>query len=124
MQGAFSEAAEFARVHPLFGAHVLVLSLTSALGQLFIFHTIARHGAVTFTLIMTVRQAAAVLLSALVYSHPIPILGAAGVALVFVALLLRAWPARKGRGGTGTGKGGRGVTGERGGLVSSKGRGR
>ena len=90
-QGAFADAFHFASHHPLFVAHVLVLSATSAVGQLFIFHTIAEFGAVTFTIIMTVRQGLAILLSCIVYQHPVSPVGAIGIIVVFVAIFVRVY---------------------------------
>lgn len=40
----------------------VVLSISSAVGQLFIFFTIEKFGAVVFTIMMTVRQVCVVLL--------------------------------------------------------------
>jgi adenosine 3'-phospho 5'-phosphosulfate transporter B2 len=90
-QGAFGVAYTFASRHPLFVVHVIVLSATSAIGQLFIFHTIAEFGAVTFTIIMTVRQGLAILLSCIVYQHPVSPVGAIGIGVVFVAIFARVF---------------------------------
>jgi len=90
-QGAFTYAAAFAARHPLFIAHVLVLSTTSAVGQLFIFYTIAQFGPVTFTIIMTVRQGLAILLSCIVYHHSVTIVGIIGVIVVFAAIFARVY---------------------------------
>jgi len=90
-QGAFTAAAAFAARHPLFIAHVLVLSTMSAVGQLFIFKTIATFGAVTFTIIMTVRQGLAILLSCIVYHHTVTLIGILGVIVVFVAIFARIY---------------------------------
>lgn len=70
-QGGFFEASAFMFKHYDFAFHTVVLSLCSALGQLFIFFTISQFGAVVFTIIMTLRQAFAILLSCIIYSHPI-----------------------------------------------------
>ncbi|XP_072933621.1 adenosine 3'-phospho 5'-phosphosulfate transporter 1 [Epargyreus clarus] len=75
--------------HPVFLADCLVLSASSALGQLLIYRTIARFGAVVFTIIMTLRQAVSILVSCAVYGHAVSPRGALGVALVFAAVLLR-----------------------------------
>jgi solute carrier family 35 (adenosine 3'-phospho 5'-phosphosulfate transporter), member B2 len=37
----------------MFFWHSILLSITSATGQIFIFHTISRYGALVFTIIMT-----------------------------------------------------------------------
>jgi len=90
-QGAFTEAVAFAARHPLFVAHVLVLSTTSAVGQLFIFYTIAQFGPVTFTIIMIVRQGLAILLSCIVYHHSVTIVGIAGIIVLFTAIFARIY---------------------------------
>lgn len=90
-QGAFYQAADFSSRHPLFMAHVLALSVTSAIGQLFIFYTISQFGAVTFTIIMTVRQGLAILLSCIVYHHPVSAVGMAGISLLFAAIFARIY---------------------------------
>ncbi|XP_038616867.1 adenosine 3'-phospho 5'-phosphosulfate transporter 1 isoform X2 [Tachyglossus aculeatus] len=90
-QGALLEAARFMGRHGDFAAHALLLSACSACGQLFIFYTIAQFGAAVFTIIMTLRQALAILLSCLLYGHAVTVLGGLGVAMVFAALLLRVY---------------------------------
>lgn len=77
--------------HPVFAADCLVLSASSALGQLLIYRTIARFGAVVFTIIMTLRQAVSILLSCLVYQHSISVSGGLGVIMVFFAIFLRVY---------------------------------
>lgn len=56
VQGGFAESVAFAVRYPKFAVDCVVLSASSAVGQMFIFFTIARFGAVGFTIIMTVRQ--------------------------------------------------------------------
>lgn len=90
-QGAFQEAVNFMLRYPEFGLHTLLLSSSSVVGQLFIYYTISEFGPVTFTIIMTVRMGLAILLSCIVYNHPIALSGAAGICLVFAAVILRAY---------------------------------
>jgi len=90
-QGAFTYAAAFAARHTIFIAHVLVLSVMSAVGQLFIYYTIAQFGPVTFTIIMTVRQGLAILLSCVVYNHTVTVVGILGVVVVFAAIFARVY---------------------------------
>jgi len=90
-QGAFTAAAAFAARHPLFIAHVLVLSVTSAVGQLFIFYTISKFGPVTFTIIMTVRQGLAIMLSCIVYHHTVTVVGIFGIVVLFAAIFSRIY---------------------------------
>ncbi|XP_006926896.1 adenosine 3'-phospho 5'-phosphosulfate transporter 1 [Pteropus alecto] len=90
-QGALLEGTRFMGRHSEFAAHALLLSVCSACGQLFIFYTIGQFGAAVFTIIMTLRQAFAILLSCLLYGHTITVVGGLGVAVVFAALLLRVY---------------------------------
>uniref|UniRef100_A0A182RB87 Adenosine 3'-phospho 5'-phosphosulfate transporter 1 n=1 Tax=Anopheles funestus TaxID=62324 RepID=A0A182RB87_ANOFN len=91
MQGGFYSSLVFAVDHPKFVIDCIVLSISSAIGQLFIFYTIATFGAVVFTIIMTLRQAIAILLSCLIYQHRISFLGIIGVLIVFLAIFLRVY---------------------------------
>lgn len=91
MQGGFSSSLQFAVEHPKFILDCVVLSISSAIGQLFIFYTIATFGAVVFTIIMTLRQAIAILLSCLIYKHNISFFGVLGVFIVFLAIFLRVY---------------------------------
>lgn len=90
-QGALLEGIRFMGRHSEFAAHTLLLSICSACGQLFIFYTIGQFGAAVFTIIMTLRQAFAILLSCLLYGHTVTVVGGLGVAVVFAALFLRVY---------------------------------
>ncbi|XP_064412648.1 adenosine 3'-phospho 5'-phosphosulfate transporter 1 [Latimeria chalumnae] len=90
-QGAFLESAKFMARHSDFAFHAMLLSVCSACGQLFIFYTINQFGAAVFTIIMTLRQACAILLSCLIYGHTITMVGGVGVVVVFMALFLRVY---------------------------------
>mgnify|MGYP001545708930 CR=1 FL=1 len=88
-QGGFIDSVAFMGRHPEFIQHALILGACSALGQLFIYYTISQFGAVTFTIIMTVRQGFSFLASCIIYRHPVTLLGLAGIGIVFVAMFLR-----------------------------------
>jgi len=90
-QGGFVEAVSFMIRHPLFISHVVLMSLTSAVGQLFIYFTIAEFGAVTFTIIMTVRQGFAIMLSCVIYHHSVGFSGLIGVLICFMAIFIRTY---------------------------------
>ena len=96
-QGGFIESVSFMLRYPEFVWHSIVLSICSATGQLFIFYTIAQFGAVTFIIIMTIRQAFAILLSCLIYSHPITMIGLVGILVVFAALFVRTYASQRKR---------------------------
>ncbi|XP_048735431.2 adenosine 3'-phospho 5'-phosphosulfate transporter 1-like [Ostrea edulis] len=90
-QGGFFDSLAFMTKHPDFISHAIVLSFCSAGGQLFIFYTIAKFGPVTFTIIMTIRQGLAILLSCIIYGHPVTMIGILGILSVFLALFLRIY---------------------------------
>ncbi|XP_028295474.1 adenosine 3'-phospho 5'-phosphosulfate transporter 1 [Gouania willdenowi] len=90
-QGAFFESLAFMTRHSEFALHAVLLSVCSACGQLFIFYTINQFGAAVFTIIMTLRQAIAILLSCFLYGHTVTVVGGFGVAVVFLALFLRVY---------------------------------
>jgi len=92
-QGTFVESTAFILEHHDFAFDCVLLSICSAVGQLFIYYTIEKFGAVVFVIIMTIRQALAVLLSCIFYHHPISAVGIIGVLLVFFSLLLRTYSA-------------------------------
>ncbi|CAK9302094.1 unnamed protein product [Gordionus sp. m RMFG-2023] len=82
----------FARTHEIsFLRDLAALSLCSALGQIFIFMTISKFGAVTFITTMTIRQGFAVLLSCLIYGHRVGPLGILGIMLVFSSLFAKIY---------------------------------
>lgn len=95
VQGGFSEGLEFSSEHPAFLVDCVILSISSAVGQLFIFYTIAKFGAVVFTIIMTLRQAVAILLSCLIYHHQISLLGVFGIFIVFLAIFVRVYSSHR-----------------------------
>ena len=75
--------------------HIIVLSITSATGQLFIFYTIKEFGPVIFTIIMTTRQIISLFFSCLLFTHEMQTLSWIASALVFVVVFQRIY--RKGQ---------------------------
>merc|ERR1712223_1398602 len=90
-QGAFFDSLVFMSQFPKFTFDCVVLSFCSAFGQVFIYHTIKVFGPVVFTIIMTLRQAIAILLSCYLYGHVITVIGALGVTVVFMAMFLNIY---------------------------------
>ena len=84
--GGFVEGLTFAGRHPEFMRDILLLSVSSAVGQLFVYFTIKQFGPVVFVTMMTVRQAIAILLSCFIYGHAVSVWGVCGVLLVFAAV--------------------------------------
>ena len=89
--GNFLAAVGFMMSHPEFAYHATILSLTSVTGQLFIFYTIQSFGPVVFTIIMTIRMMLSIMLSCIIYNHPLSAQAVLGVIVVFVALFLRVY---------------------------------
>ena len=79
----------FLASHSEFALHCLILSICSAVGQLFIFYTIQEFGPFVFTIIMTLRQAFSILLSCIIYQHFIGTQGMVGTLVVFGAIGFR-----------------------------------
>lgn len=90
-QGGFLDSIQFMIKFPRFILDVLLLSLCSASGQLFIFSTVATFGPLIFVIISTIRQAFSVLLSCIIYHHRVNALGVVGLLLVFFSILLRIY---------------------------------
>lgn len=90
-QGGFAEAYAFMSRHPSFIFHISILAAASSVGQLFIYYTIHEFGPVTFTIIMTVRQAISILLSCIFFRHPVHFVGLVGVVICFGAIFVRIY---------------------------------
>lgn len=85
-------AIEFSMRHPELLVDALLLSLCSSLGQLVIYQTVKEFGALVYSTIMTTRQLLSILLSSLVFMHPLkPIqwIGAIGVLLALYTKALQ-----------------------------------
>lgn len=95
VQSGFEEGFAFSSQFPDFRLDCVALSISAAVGQLFIFHTIDTFGAVTFTIIMTLRQAVAIIISCVLYDHKISPLGIVGVTIVFVASFLKMYSSHR-----------------------------
>lgn len=91
VQSGFLDSVEFGLKHPAFVYDCLLLSVSAAVGQLFIYYTISKFGPVVFTIIMTLRQAVAILLSCLIYKHNVSFMGVFGILVVFLAIFLRVY---------------------------------
>lgn len=67
--GDFFPSLAFVLADPQAMLHMIVLSITSATGQLFIYYTIKELGPVTFTIIMTTRQIFSLFASCVLFGH-------------------------------------------------------
>ncbi|KFM73208.1 Adenosine 3'-phospho 5'-phosphosulfate transporter 1, partial [Stegodyphus mimosarum] len=90
-QGGFVKSFLFLVKFSSFLWDCVLLSICSAVGQLFIFYTISEFGPVAFVIIMTVRQILAILLSCLIYHHTLTLSRVFGVFIVFSTIFLRIY---------------------------------
>jgi len=75
--------------HPSIVLHAGLMSMCSGVGQMFIFYTIEKFGAVVFAVAMTTRLICSVLLSIVAFHHKINPIGGVGMAITFLALAWR-----------------------------------
>jgi len=90
-QGIFYTSLVFMSQYSHFVIDCIVLSICSAVGQLFIYHTISTFGPVIFVIIMTVRQVVAVVISCIKFHHPLAPIAIVGILIIFSALFLRIY---------------------------------
>jgi len=83
----FAFVMAFCFDHPLFSFHAMCMSICSAVGQLFIFYTIKKFGAVVFATAMTTRSIMSVILSIILFNHPITGIGCFGMFISFSGLI-------------------------------------
>eukprot|EP01026_Neomeris_dumetosa_P048329 TRINITY_DN41803_c0_g1_i12.p4 TRINITY_DN41803_c0_g1~~TRINITY_DN41803_c0_g1_i12.p4 ORF type:complete len:124 (-),score=2.61 TRINITY_DN41803_c0_g1_i12:369-740(-) len=81
--------------HPEALNEIMILSLAATTGQLFISHTIKNFGALLFATVMTTRQFLSILLSCILYAHPLSLGQWVGTILVFGSLYYKSY-AKKG----------------------------
>mmetsp|Transcript_15252 Transcript_15252/g.21619 ORF Transcript_15252/g.21619 Transcript_15252/m.21619 type:complete len:353 (+) Transcript_15252:62-1120(+) len=97
--GGFVSSVAFITDHPEAFNHLIVLSITSATGQLFIFYTIKKFGPIIFTVIMTCRQMLSMVISCLWFGHALGGISLFGSVVVFGILgyrINRKYKQRKG----------------------------
>lgn len=83
------DACTFVYSHAEMHIHLVIFSIASTVGQLFIFKTIKAFGPVIFAISMNTRIIASILLSSVVYSHTINAPGLFGLFVVFAAIAYR-----------------------------------
>ena len=84
-------AIQFIQNHPEALNDVLILSAASTCGQLCILYTIREFGALLFATIMTTRQFLSILLSCIIFMHPLTALQWLGTVMVFASLYYQAF---------------------------------
>jgi len=83
------DACNFVYYHAEMHIHLVIFSIASTIGQLFIFKTIKAFGPVIFAISMNSRIILSILLSSFVYSHEINAASLLGLFVVFAAIAYR-----------------------------------
>ena len=99
--GQLAPALSFLHRHPAALSSILTLSLAATIGQLFISHTIKTYGALVFATVMTTRQFISILLSCILFAHPLSAGQWVGTGAVFGALYYKTLSNKSGGGGHG-----------------------
>ena len=86
----FLPAILFSLQFPEFLVLQLALSFAASVGQVIIYCTIKHFGAVFFSTVMTIRQVISILLSCIIFLHPLSILQWIAVFVVFGTLYYKA----------------------------------
>nr|XP_032831428.1 solute carrier family 35 member B1 [Petromyzon marinus] len=84
--GEIFEFVSFTERHPAILYKILLFSITSALGQNFIFMTVVSFGPLTCSIITTTRKFFTILASVLLFSNPMSSFQWVGTVLVFMGL--------------------------------------
>ncbi|EFP11345.1 CRE-PST-1 protein [Caenorhabditis remanei] len=87
-QGTLWSSLKFGAEHVDFTRDVFLLSLSGAIGQIFIYSTIERFGPIVFAVIMTIRQMLSIVLSTIMYGHELTFWAAIGFLIVFIAIFV------------------------------------
>ena len=83
------ESVAFILADSLAMYHMIILAICSAVGQLFIFYTIKEFGPVIFTMMMTTRQILSLVLSCIIFKHPLNMASWAAATVVFAVVINR-----------------------------------
>lgn len=83
--------------------YIILLSIAATTGQFFILYTIKEYGALIFATIMTTRQFLSILLSSLLFAHPLTGGQWGGTTLIFSSLYYKTYSSKqKAKGGNST----------------------
>eukprot|EP00201_Polytomella_parva_P014969 CAMPEP_0175059300 /NCGR_PEP_ID=MMETSP0052_2-20121109/12355_1 /TAXON_ID=51329 ORGANISM="Polytomella parva, Strain SAG 63-3" /NCGR_SAMPLE_ID=MMETSP0052_2 /ASSEMBLY_ACC=CAM_ASM_000194 /LENGTH=366 /DNA_ID=CAMNT_0016324833 /DNA_START=253 /DNA_END=1353 /DNA_ORIENTATION=- len=96
--GQLPEALSFVQRHQDAWWSVVILSAAASMGSLFISYTIRTFGSLVFATIMTTRQFLSILLSCLIFAHPLSGGQWVGTAVVFGSLYYQGFSRKSGHG--------------------------
>jgi len=89
LSGEMATSLRFIMDNPEALGDNVMIAITSATGQLFIYYTIRKFGPVVFTIIMTTRQIFSMALSAISFGHSMGLLAYLGTCVVFTTIFFR-----------------------------------
>ncbi|KAI3651725.1 hypothetical protein MP228_003028 [Amoeboaphelidium protococcarum] len=90
------EAMVFIKRHPAILSDMLVLSLSSTLGQLLIYYIIKKYGAFLYSTVMTTRQFFGLFLSCIIFKHSFTSGQLLGAVAVFAGMYLKIFASNGG----------------------------
>ncbi|KAK3250228.1 hypothetical protein CYMTET_40383 [Cymbomonas tetramitiformis] len=91
LKGELLPAVSFVLRHPDILVDMTLLSIAATSSQMLISYTIKSYGAILFATVQTTRQFLSILISCILFKHAVTIGQAFGTALVFAALMYRAY---------------------------------
>jgi len=91
VSGASLRSIKFCIAHPTFAVHAGSLSAAAVGGQFFIYSQVKEFGALVFAATMNLRQVISILMSYLMYGHPITILQLVALTCVFGSLFYKSY---------------------------------
>ncbi|KAL6074710.1 Adenosine 3'-phospho 5'-phosphosulfate transporter 1 [Balamuthia mandrillaris] len=103
LSGTFFSAFQFAMTYPQLMFDALLLSFFAFTGKAAIYYTIKEFGSLIFSIVMTTRQFASMVLSSLIFLHPLTMYQWLGALIVFGIIYYKT--VNKKRGGHGHGHG-------------------
>jgi UDP-galactose transporter B1 len=89
--GELSDALTFVKAFPSVGIDVLCFAACGAIGQVFIFHTLAHFSSLLLVTVTVTRKMLTMLMSVVVYGHKVTEMQWLGVGLVFGGIGAEAW---------------------------------
>jgi adenosine 3'-phospho 5'-phosphosulfate transporter B2 len=95
VKGTLVSAIQFSLQYPALLADSIWLSVCSTFGQMLIYYTIKEFGALFFSTVMVTRQVFSILLSCILYRHPLSLGQWSGFLLVFGTLYFKAMEDKK-----------------------------
>ena len=91
-----SDALAFVREHPQIGWDILGFAICGSLGQVFIFHTLARFGSLVLVTVTVTRKMLSMVFSVVAFGHSLSAMQTVGVGMVFAGIGAEAEIKRQG----------------------------